>query len=112
MINDAGDLLEVLIEAGVNIVLSGHKHVPYVWRLETVYIVNAGTCASLRLRGYTKPCYNIVEVEGDEVKIHRKFPFGGQTILAHFSLSTGAQYRRELEALVQEARPNVSLGSE
>ena len=24
------------------------KHVPYVWRLENLYIVNAGTCASLR----------------------------------------------------------------
>ena len=30
---DAGDLLEELIQSGVNIVLSGHKHVPYVWRL-------------------------------------------------------------------------------
>jgi len=112
IINDAGDLLEVLIDAGVNIVLSGHKHVPYVWRLETLYIVNAGTCSSLRLRGYTRPCYNIVEVEGDEVKIHRKFPFGGRTVLAHFSLSSGAQYHRQLEALVQEARPGVSMATE
>jgi len=109
---DAGDLLEVLIESGVNIVLSGHKHVPYVWRLETFYIVNAGTCSSLRLRGYTKPCYNIVEVDGDEVKIFRKFPFGVQTVLAHFSLSSGAQYHRQLEALVQDARPGVSLTAE
>ena len=52
---DAGDLLEELIQAGVNIVLSGHKHVPYVWRLEDLYVANAGTVASLRLRGYTKP---------------------------------------------------------
>ena len=80
--------------------------------METFYIVNAGTCSSLRLRGYTKPCYNIVEVEGDEVKIFRKFPFGGQTVLAHFSLSSGAQYHRQLEALVQESRPNHALASE
>jgi hypothetical protein len=37
------------------------------------------------------------------VKIHRKFPFGGQTILAHFSLSTGAQFHRHLEALIQDS---------
>ncbi|MBI4260787.1 MAG: metallophosphoesterase [Actinobacteria bacterium] len=99
IVNDAGDLLEVLITAGVNIVLTGHKHVPYVWRLENIYIANAGTCSSLRLRGYTKPCYNVLELEGDEVKISRRYPFGGQTVIAHFSLSTGTQYFRELEAL-------------
>jgi 3',5'-cyclic AMP phosphodiesterase CpdA len=99
---DAGDLLEVLIGAGVNIVLSGHKHVPYVWRLENLYVANAGTVASLRLRGYTKPCYNVLEFEGDEVKIHRKYPFGASSVIAHFSLSSGAQYHRELEPPVQQ----------
>jgi 3',5'-cyclic-AMP phosphodiesterase len=74
--------------------------------------VNAGACSSLRLRGYTKPCYNIVEVEGEEVKIFRKFTFGVQAVLAHFSLSSGAQYHRQLEALVQDARPGVSLTAE
>jgi Icc protein len=102
VVNDSGDLLEVLISSGVDVVLSGHKHVPYVWRLENMYIANAGTVASLRLRGYTKPCYNVLEYEGDEVKISRRFPFGGQTTIAHFSLSTGQQFYRELEVLVQQ----------
>ena len=102
VVNDSGDLLEVLISSGVDVVLSGHKHVPYVWRLENMYIANAGTVASLRLRGYTKPCYNVLEIEGDEVKISRQFPFGGQTTIAHFSLSTGQQFYRELEVLVQQ----------
>jgi len=100
---DAGDLLEVLITSGVNIVLTGHKHVPYVWRIEDMYVANAGTVSSLRLRGYTKPCYNVLEFEGDEVKIHRKFPFGGSSVIAHFSLSSGAQYHREFEPPVQLA---------
>ena len=98
---DAGDLLEELIAAGVNIVLSGHKHVPYVWRLENLYIANAGTVASLRLRGYTKPCYNVLEFEGDEVKITRMFPFGGGSVIAHFSLSSGEQFYREFEPPVR-----------
>jgi len=100
---DAGDLLEELIAAGVKIVLSGHKHVPYVWRIENLYVANAGTVSSLRLRGYTKPCYNVLEFEGDEVKIFRKFPFGGESVIAHFSLSTGWQHHRESEAPVQKA---------
>ena len=58
----------------MNIVLSGHKHVPYVWRLENLYVANAGTVASLRVRGYTKPCYNVLEFEGDEVQDHAQVP--------------------------------------
>jgi hypothetical protein len=85
--------------------------VPYVWRLETIYIANAGTVASLRLRGHTKPCYNVLEFEGDEVKISRRYPFGGQTVLAHFSLTSGQQYYRELEMLIQEPIEARSRGS-
>src|SRR5439155_12909269 len=97
-------LTEVLTEAGVNVVQARHKHAPYVSRPENMYTANAGTASSLRLRGYTKQCYNILEVEGDDVKIFRKFPFGGQTALAHFSVSSGEQYHREIESLVQDAR--------
>jgi 3',5'-cyclic AMP phosphodiesterase CpdA len=98
---DAGDLLEVLIHAGAQVVLSGHKHVPYVWRLEDMYVANAGTVSSLRVRGYTKPCYNVLEFDGDEVKIHRKFPFGDGHVMAQFSVSGGPVYR-EHELPVQE----------
>ncbi len=107
IVYDAGDLMELLITAGVDLVLTGHKHVPYVWRLENLFVVNAGTCASLRLRGHTKPCYNVVEVDGDDVKIHRKYPFGGSTLNAHYSLKTGQQYYREIESLVE--RPGTAL---
>jgi Icc protein len=112
IVYDAGDLLELLIESGVNVVLTGHKHVPYVWRLENLYVVNAGTCASLRLRGHTKPCYNVVEIEGDEVKIFRRFPFGGATLNAHFSISSGAQHYRELDNLIPEPEPGAPLPAE
>ena len=60
--------------------------------------------ASLRLRGYTKPCYNVLEYTGNEVKISRRYPFGGQTTIAHFSLATGEQFYRELEVLTQDER--------
>ncbi len=98
---DAGDLLEVLVHAGVHVVLSGHKHVPYVWRLEDMYIANAGTVSSLRVRGYTKPCYNVLEFDGAEVKIKRRFPFGDSHVMTHFSLA-GKQLHREQESPVQE----------
>jgi len=98
---DAGDLLEVLIHAGVQVVLSGHKHVPYVWRLENMYVANAGTVSSLRVRGYTKPCYNVLEFDEGQVRILRRFPFGESHVMAHFSLA-GDQLHREHEVPVQE----------
>ena len=77
MVYDAGDTLEVLQRCGVNLVLCGHKHVPYAWRLENLFVVNAGTVSSLRLRGNTRPCYNIVTIGEDEVTVERKYPFHG-----------------------------------
>jgi 3',5'-cyclic AMP phosphodiesterase CpdA len=84
IVNDAGDVLEVLVDCGVNLVLSGHKHVPYAWRLENMYVVNAGTVATLRLRGDTKPCYNVVEIQGNHVKISRRYPFHGGEVIVEF----------------------------
>lgn len=86
MIYDAGDLLEVLIQIGVDLVLCGHKHVPYVWRLENLVVINAGTASSLRLRGKTKPCYNIIQIEDNtRVQIFRKYPYGTRELIADFS---------------------------
>ncbi len=84
IVNDAGDVLEVLVECGVHLVLSGHKHVPYAWRLQDMYVVNAGTVSTLRLRGDTKPCYNVIEIVGDHVTIIRRYPFHGGEVVVEF----------------------------
>jgi 3',5'-cyclic AMP phosphodiesterase CpdA len=93
---DAGDVLEVLIHAGVDVVLSGHKHVPYVWRLEDMYVANAGTVSSMRVRGHGKPCYNVLEFDGAEVRIFRRFPFDQeQHLMASFPTPGERQPREE-----------------
>ncbi len=71
---DAGDLLEELIAAGVNIVLSGHKHVPYVWRLENLYIANAGTVASLRAPRVHQALLQRAGVRGRRGQDHPEVP--------------------------------------
>jgi Icc protein len=88
VIYDAGDTIECLQRAGVNLVLSGHKHVPYAWRLENLFVVNAGTVSSLRLRGKTRPCYNVIEVSGTHVAVWRRYPFHGQERIIQFDLAT------------------------
>ncbi len=88
VIYDAGDTIECLQRSGVNLVLSGHKHVPYAWRLENLFVINTGTVSSLRLRGNTRPCYNVVEVSGPHVAVWRRYPFHGQEKIIQFSLDT------------------------
>ena len=106
-VQDAGDLLELLLSAGVDLVLTGHKHVPHVWRLEHMYISNAGTCTSLKLRGHTKPSYSVIEYDKGQVRIHRKYPFGPSTLIAHWNPRTGEQYHREFEPLFAAPIPPV-----
>jgi Icc protein len=38
---DAGDVLKLCVENRVDIVLSGHKHLPWVWRLHDTYLAAA-----------------------------------------------------------------------
>jgi Icc protein len=88
VVYDAGDAIECLQRAGVHLVLAGHKHVPYAWRLENLFIVNTGTVSSLRLRGNTRPCYNVIEVAGTHVDVWRKYPYHGQERIIQFALDT------------------------
>ncbi len=88
IVHDAGDTLEVLQSAEVNLVLSGHKHVPYAWKLENIFVVNAGTVSTLRLRGRGRPCYNLIEVDERHVDVWRKYPFHGQERIIQFSIDT------------------------
>jgi 3',5'-cyclic-AMP phosphodiesterase len=88
IVNDAGDTLESLQRAGVDLVLSGHKHVPYAWKLENLFVVNAGTVSSSRLRGNGRPSYNVVECEGTHVDVWRRYPFHGQERIIQFSTDT------------------------
>ena len=81
---DAGDLLRVLTTSGCNMVLCGHKHVPHVWRLESMVVVNAGTACSYRLRGKTRASYNIVEIYPDRVRVLLKHPFSDAEPVADF----------------------------
>jgi 3',5'-cyclic AMP phosphodiesterase CpdA len=81
---DAGDFLQVLATNSVDLVLCGHKHVPNVWRLEDLLIVNAGTCCTTRLRGRVKSTYNVIEIMGNRVKVTLRWPFGAAEVVADF----------------------------
>ena len=77
---DAGDVLALLCEVDVHLVLSGHKHVPYVWLLNGVLVVNSGTVSSHRLRGYTRPSYNVIEITPEWIRVTLKYPGTGERL--------------------------------
>lgn len=81
---DAGDVLALLTEMDVGLVLCGHKHVPNVWQLGDMLLVNSGTASSHRVRGYTRPSYNVIEIDGTRVRITQRYPGLGEIIAATF----------------------------
>ena len=79
---DSGDVLALLHTVDVHLVLSGHKHVPHVWLLNGVLIVNSGTVSSYRLRGYTRPSYNVLEITPELIRVTLRYPGAGERVAA------------------------------
>jgi len=93
---DSGDVLELLDRCGVDLVLCGHKHVPWVWKLNNMFVLNAGTACSNKIKARTTQCYNLIEIEkagdtkdangtGRFIRIHRVLPTGEQTLIVDFN---------------------------
>lgn len=74
---DAGDVLEVLKDSDVDMVLCGHKHVPYIWMVDRMILVNSGTMSTYRTRGYAKPAYNLIRIHHDKVHVETRVPGEG-----------------------------------
>jgi 3',5'-cyclic AMP phosphodiesterase CpdA len=88
ILRDAGDVMAILRELGVDMVLSGHRHVPYVWSISGVRIVHSGTVSSMRVRGTMPPSYNLIEFDSEKVEITLREPGKGEgEPLASFSRS-------------------------
>lgn len=85
---DAGDMLALLEECEVHIVLGGHKHVPHVWALGDMVLINSGTVSSYRTRGYTRPSYNVVEIDDASIAVTLIYPGAGERRAAIFNRAT------------------------
>ena len=69
VLSDAGDILKTLTTHEVDIVLSGHKHVPNIWKINNTLFVNAGSLCSTKLRGRNFNSYNIYNITDREIEI-------------------------------------------
>jgi 3',5'-cyclic AMP phosphodiesterase CpdA len=71
---DAGDVLAKLRFVGVDLVLCGHRHVPYIWPVANMLVISSGTVSTGRTRGYTQPSYNIIQINPETITVSVKTP--------------------------------------
>ena len=92
-INDAGDVLAELLQLGIDIVLSGHKHVPYFWGISGLLICNSGTATTKRLRGLTPSSWNELEVDAQAIRVYLHYGDGKRELACVRSRGTRAMVR-------------------
>ena len=78
-----------------------------------MFIVNAGTASTTRLRGNTRPCYNVIEIEDGHVRVFRKYPFKDRELAVDFD-SVTHEYSRYEERIDSELTVDsrLTLGGE
>ncbi|HKG88418.1 MAG TPA: metallophosphoesterase family protein [Nitrososphaeraceae archaeon] len=81
IIVDAGDTLRACLQSGVDLVICGHKHRPWMWNLGALQIVYAGTTSSERYRGFFENAYNIVNIKDGKASVDIKTVGGKRTSL-------------------------------
>jgi Icc protein len=93
IITDAGDVLAELTQLDIDVVLSGHKHVPYFWGINGMLVCNSGTAATRRVRGRTPPSWNEIQVDASTVKTYLHYEDGRRELSLIFNLKTQAMTR-------------------
>jgi 3',5'-cyclic AMP phosphodiesterase CpdA len=81
---DAGDVLALLRRCRVDLVLSGHRHVPYVWPIAGMLLVHSGTVSTLRTRGFVHPAYNLIRIAEDRMAVELCVPGGERRSLGDY----------------------------
>ncbi len=93
IILDAGDVLAELTQLDIDVVLSGHKHVPYFWGVNGMLICNSSTATTKRVRGRTPPSWNELQIDASTVKCYTHYHDGRRELSLIFSLRTRAMTR-------------------
>jgi Icc protein len=93
IITDAGDVLAELTRLDVDVIVSGHKHVPFFWNLNGVLLSYSGTATTKRVRGLTPPSWNEIVVDASTVKVYLHYQDGRRELAVLFSRKTRALTR-------------------
>ncbi|HEY7792539.1 MAG TPA: metallophosphoesterase [Gaiellaceae bacterium] len=106
VVQDAGDLLLTLLDLDVDVVLSGHKHVPFFWGLNGMLIANSGTAGTRRQRGLAPPSWNELRLDASTIKVFTHYRGGERSLSALFSRRTRAVTREAFYLTDEFVRSN------
>jgi Icc protein len=106
---DAADLLLTLTSLDIDLVLSGHKHVPYFWGLNGMLICNSGTAGTRRVRALSPPSWNELHVDASTIKIFVHYLDGRRELSVIFSRKTRALTREAFYVTREFLRSNPLL---
>jgi Icc protein len=109
IVHDAGDLLLTLTRLDVDLILSGHKHVPFFWGLNGMLLCNSGTAGTRRVRGMTPPSWNEVHVDATTIKVFLHYLDGRRELAVIFSRKTRALTREAFYVTDDFLRANQVL---
>ncbi len=76
VVEDAGAILGLLDSSACSIVLNGHRHVPWMWRLNDMVLYSTGTLMSRRIRGAYSQVLSTIDIYPDEVEVTLKYRDG------------------------------------
>jgi 3',5'-cyclic AMP phosphodiesterase CpdA len=88
IILDAGDVLAELTQLDIDVVLSGHKHVPYFWGVNGMLICNSSTATTRRVRGLMPQSWNELQIDSSTIKCYTHYTDGRRELSLIFSLKT------------------------
>jgi len=69
LIEDAGETLDIILQNNIQLVLMGHRHVPYGVKIHNTMLVNAGTFSCNRTRAHYGHTFNIIDIEGNDIVV-------------------------------------------
>jgi 3',5'-cyclic AMP phosphodiesterase CpdA len=109
---DAGDVLSLLRQLGVDLGLAGHRHVRYVWPVAGILLVHSGTVSTLRTRGSPHPAYNLVRIEHGRISVELCVPASERQSLGEYPRDWPAELSaRQADPFVRAQR-GLSLAEE
>ena len=109
---DAGDVLSLLRQCGVDLVLAGHRHVPYVWPVGGMLLVHSGTVSTFRTRGFPHPAYNLVNVEDGRITVELRIPGGEHRSLGDYPRDWPAEISARHADPFVRAQRDISLADD
>ncbi|TXT55098.1 MAG: hypothetical protein BAJATHORv1_40007 [Candidatus Thorarchaeota archaeon] len=86
VVEDSGDVLGLLTECNCHMVLNGHRHVPWMWRLNDMILYNTGTLLSRRIRGAITQVHTRINIYPGKVEFVIRDKLGSENTFAESTI--------------------------